>query len=204
MRLRMNKLAVGSVITAIMLTGCATVDLNEMATPSVATTSQDEVNVVERAVTKLNSTFYSKGLVAKTSRKRMNSAAKILLNGLEEKRVTSVKAGQDYASVSKPVSVILDDIQLIQLHIGQTTKAAEIYLEMAPADRKLRDELNSLETALLASNHAAQVFETALNGQAGVELQSLNEEIDRLRSITNEFEARVRLQQSQKFAQRSL
>lgn len=184
------------ILTASVSTGCATVDLNEVSLPATAPAAAEEVNVVERAVAKLKSAFTNKGFVAKTSRKRMQSAAKILLNGLEAKDVTSNHDG--YAMNPKPVSVVLADIEFARRHVVQTTKAAEVYLEMAPQSRNLRRELADLEAALMAAKEAGDVFDIALQGTNEVALTSYIDSVVTLRDVTDEFGARVRAYKSNK------
>jgi len=200
MSLRLTKRMTVCAIVAALMSGCATVDLNEMATPVSAQASEVELNVVQRAVGKLKTAFASKGFVEKTSRKRMQSAAKILLNGLEDKNVTQVSGDSGYVAMAKPVSVVLEDIRFAKTHVEKTTKAAEVYLEMAPADRKISKELKSLEVALLAAKEAGRVFEVALGRPNDADVLSYNRTVSNLREITDEFGARVRVQNSQKLA----
>ena len=69
---------------AMLATGCATVDVTEIATPAAAKVEfPAEKNIVLRAASKLYAAFRSKGFVAETSREKMQSAASILLNGLD-------------------------------------------------------------------------------------------------------------------------
>jgi hypothetical protein len=81
-------------------------------------------------------------------------------------------------------------------HVEQTTKAAEVYLAMAPAEKSLRKELISLEKALIASREASQVFEEALIKTAGdmnaMDYSAYNASVNELRDVTNAFGDRVR------------
>ena len=187
-----------AVIGSFAVTGCATVDLNEMTSPAVAASPDKDFNLIERAVAKLKSAFKSKGFVAKTSRKRVKSATKILLSGLEDKQVMSVNETSSYANPAKPISVISADMSYAKQHITQTTKAAEIYLAMAPEGRKLSKDLGRLEMALMASIEASKVFEVALDGRNSDQMEDFNVSVQALRDITDEFGARVRSQKSQK------
>ncbi|WP_409431841.1 hypothetical protein ACJ3XI_06340 [Litorimonas sp. RW-G-Af-16] len=202
MRLHWTQHIVTLCAASLLATGCATVDLNEMTAPAATNTAQADVNVVERAAAKLKAAFTNKGFVAKTSRKRMRSAAKVLLNGLENKNVTA-SADDGYLATPKPISVVSADMSFAKQHVIQTTRAAEIYLEMAPAERSLRKELKDLEAALMAAKEAGRVFEASLNGANTTELVVYNKAVDDLRDITNEFGARVRVQQSEKHAKRT-
>lgn len=197
MRFREFNFIALAVVSSFACTGCATVDLNEMNLPMAEASSQKDFNVIERAVAKLKSAFSSKGFVAKTSRKRVKSAAKILLTGLEEKQVTST-GDAGYSDTPKPVSVVLADMNFAKQHIVQTTKAAEIYLEMAPKDRKLDKDLVRLEAALMASLEASNVFEVSLEGQMVERMTDFDIAVANLRKVTDEFGARVRQQQVEK------
>jgi len=174
---------------AVLSTGCATVDMTEMAKPVAAKAEAPaEKNVVLRAASKLYSAFRSKGFVAKTSRKKMQSAASILLNGLEERELTS---DVDYAAQQLPRSVVIADIAYATQHVRQTTNAAEVYFDISEGNERFRDELDSLEDALLSSREASAAFEKTV-GADSVELRALNTEIDRLKTVTDNFGKRVR------------
>ena len=144
-------------VSAMAVTGCATVDMTEMAIPVAAKAdAPTEKNIVLRAASKLYAAFRSKGFVAKTSRKKMQSAASILLNGLEERELTT---DADYAAQQLPRSVVIADIVYATQHVQRMANAAEVYFDMSEQERKLRDELESLEEALLSSREAAVSFE---------------------------------------------
>lgn len=187
--------------SALVVTGCATVDLQNMAGSSAPTTTaqyETQSNVVQRSVQKLRDTFASRGFGVKSSKRKMQKAADMLMNGMSAQSVTSQDG--DYASEGKTQGMIVEDIQLARGHIRQTTRAAEIYLEVAPLGHKFDDELMSLEAALLASERAVQVFETALTDDRNSELASLRVAVDGLRAVTDEFGARVRMSRSDKLA----
>jgi len=86
---------------------------------------------------------------------------RVLLKGLEDKDTASIESA-GYAALATEPMVVLSDIRMAATHVEQTTKAAEVYLAMAPGERSLRKELVSLEKALIASREASQVFEDAL------------------------------------------
>lgn len=174
---------------AMLATGCATVDMTEMAVPVAAKSDAPaEKNIVLRAASKLYAAFQSKGFVGKTSKKKMQSAASILLNGLEERELT---AASEYAAQGRPYLVVLEDISYAAQHVSRTANAAEVYFEMSEGRQKLRKELGSLEEALLASREASTAFETVV-GEDSSELRVLNLEIDRLKRVTDNFGQRVR------------
>lgn len=174
---------------AMFSTGCATVNMTEMASPVTAKVEAPaEKNIVLRAANKLYSAFQSKGFVAKTSQKKMQSAASILLNGLEARELT---AENDYAAQGLPVSAVNADIAFATQHVSQTTNAAEVYFELSEGRQKLREELVSLEEALLASLEASVTFEKIVGADSS-ELRVLNLEIDRLKRVTDNFGQSVR------------
>jgi len=186
-------------LSCLSISACATIDLDEMAAKNQPTKAATlDINVVQRAASKLYAAFSSKGFVAKDSKKRMQSAARILLKGLEEKDVTD--QDMSYAANISDPEIILSDIRLASRHVEQTTKAAEVYLAMAPVETSMRPELNSLEKALLASREAEHVFEDALiNSGAAVsliELKNYSTSVRELSEITNAFGDRVRESQS--------
>ena len=186
----------------LSMTACATVDLNDVAMqgkPSV--TKAVDINVVQRATAKLYAVFSSRGFVHKDSRKKMRSAARVLLEGLEDKDVTPA-ASVGYAALATDSAVVLSDIRMASSHVEQTTKAAEIYLAMAPAEKSLRKELVSLEKSLIASREASSIFEEALTKTSGrvsdSEFAAFNVSVNELRDVTNAFGDRVREDQMRK------
>ena len=174
---------------AMAATGCATVDMTEMASPVAAKSDVPaEKNIVLRAASKLYAAFRTKGFVAKTSRKKMQSAASVLLNGLEDRELTS---DVSYEARNLPRSVVINDITYAAEQVRRTANAAEIYFELSEGKRKLREELVELEQALLSSREASNSFETVVGADSS-ELRSLNFEVDRLKVITDSFGVRVR------------
>lgn len=174
---------------AMLATGCATVDMTEMAIPVAAKSEAPaEKNIVLRAASKLYAAFQSRGFVGNSSKKKMQSAASILLNGLEERELT---ASNDYAAQGRTYLVVLEDISYATQHVSRTANAAEVYFEMSEGRQKLRKELGSLEEALLASREASASFETVV-GDDSSELRVLDLEIDRLKRVTDNFGQRVR------------
>lgn len=198
MSLRLTLLLAAS----LSMSACATVDLNDIgAKSSPAASKSVDVNVVQRAASKLYAAFSSRGFVTKNSRKKMQTAARVLLNGLEDKdAATTQSAG--YAVMATDSSIVLSDIRLASSHVEQTTKAAEVYLAMAPSEKSLRKELVSLEKALIASREASQVFEDALLQTAGtaetLDYKAYVSSVGELRDVTNAFGDRVREAQMMK------
>lgn len=189
---------------ALSLSACATVDLTEVTAPRAeASAKVADVNVVQRAASKLYAAFTNRGFVAKDSRKKMRSAARVLLKGLEDKSASSDTSS--YASLATDPVLVLSDIRIASSHVEQTTKAAEVYLAMAPGEKSLRKELTSLEKALIASREASVVFEEALiktSGEAkAMDFSSYRQSVNELRDVTNAFGDRVRESQITRVAQ---
>ena len=190
---------------ALSLSACATVDLTEVTAPKSASAAQvADVNVVQRAASKLNAAFTNRGFVAKDSRKKMRSAARVLLKGLEDKGAASITSA-GYADSAVDSVIVLSDIRIAAKHVEQTTKAAEVYLAMAPGEKSLRKELVSLEKALIASREASQVFEDALIKTVGetsaMDFVSYKNSVNELRDVTNAFGDRVRESQINKVSE---
>ena len=174
---------------AMLATGCTTVNVAEIATPAAAKAQVvPEKDIVLRAASKLYAAFQSKGFVAETSREKMQSAASVLLNGLEERALTSET---DYAAQDYSYSVVMDDITFATQHVRQTANAAEIYFELSEGRKKLREELVSLESALLSSREASLSFGEVV-GTESSQFQILKSEVDRLKRVTDKFGQRVR------------
>lgn len=192
--MRLGMIFLTSVLSASLVTGCATVNLSEMRTPAAAKAAKTEFapekNIVLRAASKLYNMITDKGFTAKASGERVQSAASILLNGLEERELTS--ANVSYAERGLAVTVVEADIRYTTQHISQTNKAAEVFLEIAESDRSMREELESLETALLASREASDVF-SSIVASDNTNLISLKNELAALTRITDQFGERVRL-----------
>ncbi len=190
---------------ALSLSACATVDLTEATTSkTVSSASVADVNVVQRAASKLYAAFTNRGFVAKDSRQKMRSAARVLLKGLEDKSSASIKTA-GYADLATDPAIIISDIRVAATHVEQTTKAAEVYLAMAPGEKTLRKELVSLEKALIASREASQVFEDALIKTTGettaMDFVSYERSVNELRDVTNAFGDRVRESQMTRVAE---
>jgi len=190
---------------ALSMSACATVDLTEVTAPKAESTAKvADINVVHRAASKLYAAFTNRGFVAKDSREKMRSAATVLLKGLEDKNASSVVSEGYVHKAADPVA-ILSDIRIAAGHVEQTTKAAEVFLVMAPGEKSLRKELVSLEKALIASREASQVFEDALIKTSGettaMDFVSYERSVNELRDVTNAFGDRVRESQMTKLAE---
>ncbi len=198
--MRLHGMCLTSVIAASLATGCATVDMTDMATPMASKAEAPaEKNIVQRAAAKLYAAFTNRGFVAKSSGKRVQSAASVLLNGLEDRDLTDTEVV--YANQDLPESVVEADIRFASKHVRQTTKAAEVFLEMADIDRNMREELESLEQALLAAREASDAFSKSTERE-GSDFQVLETEIAALTRVTDRFGERVRLSAAKDMAAR--
>lgn len=183
------------ILLSVSMSGCATVDLVNTGsqTASVSSTETAKVNVVKRAAGKLYSAFTAEGWVENKSKKRVQSTASVLLRGLD----TSSSEGpfSDYASSSLTVKKIRADILAAQDYVSQTTKAAEVYLAMASDDTNLREELSSLQQALIVAREAELVFKAALDKTSSSNdyvWKDYSTSVDELRDVTDAFGDRVR------------
>ncbi len=192
-----------ALVSCLSMSACATVDLDAMAAANNTSKAKFvDANVVQRAAAKLYAAFTNKGFVAKTSQKRVQSAAHILLKGLEDQEIKTSEIG--YASTAVDPLTVLTDIRTASHHVEQTTKAAEVYLAIAPAGKSVREELDSLEEVLLASRAVETVFEEALMNTGGsltsLEFTSYNMHVGELKNVTNAFGDRVRESTSTRLA----
>ena len=191
------KLALTTLI-CVAMSGCATVDLANVGKSAsvvdASSSNQDnKVNVVQRAASKLYAAFTTQGWVANKSRKRVQSTASILLRGLDTDSDEGALSAYSASSVS--LTQIHADIDTAKGFVSQTTKAAEVYLEMASDDTNLREELSSLQQALISAREAELVFKAALD-KAGVDSDinwtEYSKSVDSLRDVTDAFGDRVR------------
>lgn len=184
-------------LLCVAASGCATVDLANTGrvggTATVASQSSAKVNVVQRAASKLYAAFTSNGWVEKRSKKRVQSAASVLLRGLDTTEASSPLS--NYETQNLTLADIALDIEAAHGYVIQTTKAAEVYLAMASDNTNLRDELASLQKALIASREAEMAFGSALT-KIGVSensrLINFTASVDSLRDVTDKFGDRVR------------
>ncbi len=195
MKAKIALLTITAVIATGLTTGCATVDLGSVSTgvSAAPTASKTKVNVVQRAASKLYAAFTTKGWVTKVSRKRVQSTASVLLRGLDSETPDGPLSA--YAAKAGSLSDIRADIYSAQQHVDQTTKAAEVYLAMAFDNTNLREELASLQKALIASRQAELVFKSAFEAKglgADGTLIAYSKTVDRLRDVTDIFGDRVR------------
>lgn len=178
----------------LLTSACATVDMTDMTSSQPeAITKTVDVNVVQRAASRLYSVFTNRGFVEKTSRNKMRSAARMLLKGLETKPLS---AHVNYAQSVDSLETITSDIVFAQSYVDQTKQAAEIYLAMAPGETSLTKELASLQKALVAANDAKTSFSDALelkeSDDTQTEFVAYTSSLKSLSQVTDDFGVRVR------------
>lgn len=182
------RLTVAVMATVLMLSGCATVDVTDIGAKNTDIVQDQSLNqdgnVITRAVMRLYDVFVDQGWHEDRSRERVQTAASILLNGLEETN----KSEPSLINASFNQESLMNDIKTAHYHISQTTKAAEIYMDVASSDVDLRPELKQLEQALTLSEEAQTIFQSRVTTDtAQVNMEQLSRAIDTLRVITDEF-----------------
>ena len=184
----MTRLTALACLAIFSLSACATVDVTAIGSPDAEVTqletTEQQGNVITRAVMRLQSVFIDKGWHEDRSRENVQSAANILLNGLKETTSSSLKL----INASSNTNMLLDDIKTASYHISQTTKAAEVYMDVASSDANLKPELKQLEKALRLSEEAHGKFQdqfVVVNLTS--EMEQLSNEIELLRVITDDF-----------------
>ena len=170
--------------SALVLGGCATVDMTQLGNAPDSSQSSGPVDIIERATDRLFALFTSKGLSTHQSRQRMQSAASVLLEGMDEKALTAVA----YAPATP--EALQTDLAEARLHVDQTVRAAEVFLAMSAPRDDLRDELAALEQALLASRQAELAFAKHVDDTDA--MGGFTTTVDRLRDVTDELGRRVR------------
>lgn len=181
----------------VSLSACATVDVTAIGdTKSDVKTVEfvETGNVITRTAKRLYQVFVAKGWYEDTSRKRVNTATNVLLNGLKDVEV-DVETGSQVTYTS--TDEFLNEIKTARYHLTQTTKAAEVYLDIASSDADLTGELKQLQKSLHVSEKVHENFSNQQNESALVEteLNSFAVDIETLRQVTNDFGDVVRARQ---------
>lgn len=190
--MRLNRIILPALL-GLALSACATVDLANMASSApVETESAKQSSAVKYLSAKLVSTFEENDWASVTASKRGQSTGNILLKGLTQKAEiiqASTSAQKDSANA------LAKDIREAEHHVFQLSKAAEKYYTLATSDMILRDELASLEQALLASRQAEQNFSKLIEGfgeAPDLDMAEYAQSVLALRSITDEYGQHVR------------
>ena len=180
-------------IAFFSLSACATVDVTAIGAADAEAeqlqVAEQDGNVITRAVMRLQDVFVDKGWHEDQSRKQVQSAASILLNGLQK----TVSGTPRLINASTGNQMLIDDIKTARYHISQTTKAAEVYMNVASSDADFKLELNQLQKALQLSE-AVQVHfkDEAFGTNVDAHLELLASDVKSLRVITDEFGEAVR------------
>jgi len=179
-----------SLVAIISLSACATVDVSGYAASAANVSAEQPAetgNIIIRTVKRLYNVFVDRGLYEDNSRKRVQSAANILLNGIQ------APSGDEQRSASADVIEFADfsgDVQTVRYHVTQTTKAAEVYLDIASSDADLSEELKQLQKALRVSEKAADrlaKYDRQNDQEAAAQISALQTEVDKLRDVTDAF-----------------
>jgi hypothetical protein len=181
------------VVLSMSLGACTTVDLSQVAIQSDSSAvTPVKQNVVERASAALTSKFRSKGWCAGGPQEKTQTAASVLLNGVDstaiEKRDTNIKFSSEAHLAAELVSA--------NEHIVQATKAAEVFLSISEDISDVDSELSLLETALLSAKEAETRFEKAVTstGSSTVRqnFEDLQTSVQSLKKVTDRYGDRAR------------
>lgn len=186
-------------LLSLSMSGCATVDLvnvgGNTTASSVSGTSNDadSENVVKLAAGRLFDIFTRQGWVESKDNQRVQSAASVLLRGLETP--SDETQHSSYASKSLSVSQMHADVITAQSHVLETSNAAQVYLAVVADDANLREELASLQKALIVAREAELMFKDAIpvaNPDLDPVFLNYSDSVDTLRDVTDVFGDRVR------------
>ncbi|MEP6342269.1 MAG: hypothetical protein ABJ275_03065 [Maricaulaceae bacterium] len=178
-----------SVAMILSLSACATVDVTSMGSAEQETVNVETVdtgNIITRTVKRLHQAFVNKGWSEDVSQEKTQSAANVLLNGLEDIDPTDVAPRElTYTNADD----LLSDIKTARYHLSQTTKAAEVYLDVASSDSDLSGELKQLQKALHDSETAHENFIKQKKYSTAIEHEIMYyaSEVEKLRAVTNDF-----------------
>lgn len=197
MKLITSHLVIMTAILGSGLSACTTVDLTQVAVNQPQTSrGKTEQNVVERASLSLTNLFHAKGWSKNDPAEKTKTATNVLLNGLNKD-----SQNQNASMVTHVTTAQLTaDITEANYQIEQTTKAAEVYLVVVDDTAELDEELSQLEAALLLSREAKAGFVKnviALPEKSHTfrhKLEKISKSIDELKTVTDAYGDRIRLQ----------
>lgn len=184
-------------ISTCLMSACTTVDLSQVSfEPQAETARAHTQNVVQKAAHSMVALFETKGWCKTDLKEKTQTAASVLLNGLDNdmdkdvitsRAILVVKSGQ-----------LLEDIGLANAQVEQITKAAEIYMATADDAADIGVELTLLESALLTAREAETNFDMSL-AQSGTtrsqrEFEAFQGAIKDLKGITDTYGDRMRSQ----------
>ncbi len=181
-----------SAVCMLSLGACATVDIADMTTlgGDTAIAQADKTNVVITASDKLYAEFEDKGL-CQSETERMKSAAAFLLQGRQA--LTNHPEGAYVTKVSDFEQLQVDMVQATLL-VKNTSKAAEIYLDLAEPESDFRPELKRLEKAVYATQSAKIQFKLVSDKIGETDFSKFDAAAEDLRKVTNVYGDRVREQ----------
>lgn len=179
-----------------MMSACTTVDLSQVSFEKTQQPSSVHAqNVVERASKTMVALFESRGWCKTSPKEKTQTAASVLLNGMDmDAQTPSLTMSVSATQLSKDLGVAND-------HVKQTTKAAEVFLATAEEIAELGQELSLLEAALLSAREAEHGFEDAmilstksLSERHQSEFEDLQFSIKQLKTVTDAYGERMRAQ----------
>lgn len=181
------------VVLSMGFGACTTVDLSQVAAQSDSSSvAPEKQNIVERASAALTSTFRTKGWCSGGPQEKTQTAASVLLNGVDSSQIEKSDETISYASEAQLASELVNAND----HIVQTTKAAEVFLSFSNEISDVDSELSLLETALLSAKEAESRFEKAVartrNSTVRQNFDTLQTSVQSLKSVTDLYGARAR------------
>ncbi|HHL43461.1 MAG TPA: hypothetical protein ENJ42_07585 [Hellea balneolensis] len=181
-----------SLTATLGISACTTVDLSQVTTQTVQVPVKTaSTNVVERAAKQLSKAFAENGWSKTRSKIKAQTAASILLNGMQKHAQASA---QNEPVVRKTFSI--SDITKATSYVVRTTKAADVYLNVSDLNVDVAHELSLLETALISAKQAEQNFlsgdQTEISNRPPVVMEAYRSAVENLKSITDHYGARAR------------
>lgn len=180
-------------ISACAMSACTTVDLSQVSFEPQAKISVERAhNVVEKAAHSMMALFEKKGWCKTDLREKTQTAASVLLNGMDKEEHTPVP------TLIVSTQQLSEDIELANEQVEQITKAAEVYMATTEDTVDMGDELTLLESALLTAREAETGFDISLDqvGTAGTQRKfgNFQASIKDLKSVTDIYGDRMRAQ----------
>lgn len=177
------------------MSACTTVDLSQVTFDTKPVTKLAEVeNVVERASASMMALFEKKGWCKTDLREKTQTAASVLLNGLDFVFQKKARSQDSVVNAQK----LSDDIYLANSKVELVAQAAHVYLSTRDVSVDLGVELTLLESALVTAREAEIKFGEilALNNSDHNqrEYDQFQTSIDDLKIITDIYGVRMRQQ----------
>ena len=191
--MKLTKACVLLVLPMAGLSACSTVDLSQVAvTQSREKIVQPKKTVVERATTRLTRNFQEKGWCEVVEQDKTAKFASLLLKGIK----TTPEARQATPLQRVSIRQLRRDIHLASIQIRQTTKAADVFLNLNGGAEELDPELGRLETALTSARQAESHFIGLQSPEVAKvlmpDMDKLHQAIINLQKITDSYGEQIR------------